>query len=76
MLYNLRIGKSRFPGKTVSECCDIIAARAEKINAENRTMADVVLFDMRNMEGKYRRMAYFGRDGKVFISINRRETKC
>jgi hypothetical protein len=75
MLYNLRIGKTRFPGKTIAECCDIIAARSEKINAANRTMADVVLFDIRNMGGKYRRMAYFGNDGKVFISINRRETK-
>lgn len=76
MLYNLRIGKTRFSGKTIAECRDIIAAHAEKINAENRTMADVVLFDMRNMGGRYRRMAYFGRDGKVFISINRRERKC
>jgi hypothetical protein len=75
MLYNLRIGKSRFSGKTILECCDIIAANAEKINAENRTMADIVIFDVRNMNEKYRRMAYFGNDGKVFISINRRKTK-
>jgi hypothetical protein len=76
MLYNLRIGKSRFPGKTIAECLDIIAAHAEKINVENRTKADVILFDVRNMSGKYRRMAYFGHDGKVFVSINRRKEKC
>lgn len=71
MLYNLRIGKTRYAGKTIAECCDIIAVRRDKINAENRTPADVILFDVRNMGGKYRRMAYFGHNGKVFISINR-----
>ena len=71
MLYNLRIEKSRFTGKTIAECCDIITARADQINAANLTPADVIIFDLRNMGGKYRRMAYFGRDGKVFISINR-----
>ena len=75
MLYNLRIGKSRFSGKTIVECCEIIAANAEKINADNRVMSDVVLFDVRNMEEKYRRMAYFGHNGKVFVSINRRKAK-
>jgi hypothetical protein len=73
MLYNLRIGKSRFTGKTIAECCDIIAARADQINAANLTPADVVLFDVRNMSGKYRRMAYFDLYGKVFISINRKK---
>lgn len=71
MLYNLRIGKSRFTDKTLAECCDIIAARSDKINAANRTLADVVLYDVRNMGGKYSRMAYYGHDGKIFISINK-----
>lgn len=71
MLYNLRIGKSRYTRKTPAECCDIIAARCDKINAENRTPADRVLYDVRNMDGKYRRMAYYGHDGKIFLSINK-----
>lgn len=75
MLYNLRIDKTRYTGKTIAQCCDIIAARADQINAANLTPADVVLFDVRNMSGKYRRIAYFDQYGKVFISINRRETK-
>lgn len=73
MFYNLRIGKKRFPGKNICECYDIIAAHAEEINAENRTRADVVLFDVRNMKETYNRMAYFGHDGKIFVSINRRK---
>ena len=75
MLYNLRIGKSRWTGKTIAECCDIIAAHYSKINAENVTPADTVLFDIRNMGGKYKRFAYFNHYGKVFISINRRKTQ-
>ena len=72
MLYNLRIDKSRWTGKTIAECYDIIAARCDKINAATLTPADVILFDVRNMTGKYSRMAYFGRNGKVFVSINRK----
>lgn len=75
MLYNLRIGKSRWTGKTISECCNIIAAHYSEINAENVTPADNVLLDIRNMSGEYKRFAYFNHYGKVFISINRREAK-
>jgi hypothetical protein len=71
MLYNLRINKSRFTGKTIAECCDIIAAHADQINAVNLTPIDRVLFDIRNMNAKYRRMCYFDNTGKVFVSINR-----
>lgn len=73
MLYNIRIDKTRYTGKTIAQCCDIIAARADQINAAILTPADVVLFDVRNMGGKYRRMAYFDHCGKVYISINRRK---
>lgn len=75
MLYNLRIEKSRWSGKTIAECCDIIANHYTKINAENITPADDVLFDVRNLSSDYKRLAYFNHYGKVFISINRRETK-
>jgi hypothetical protein len=73
MLYNLRIGKSRFTGKTIAECCDIIAARCDSINTYNRTSADVILFELCNLKNTYRRIAYYGHDGKVFISINRKK---
>lgn len=73
--YNLKIGKSRWTGKTIAECCDIIAAHYSEINAENVTPAGSVLLDIRCMSGEYKRLAYFNHYGKVFISINRRENK-
>lgn len=75
MLYNLRIGKSRFAGKSITECCDIIAARAGEINALSRCKADHILFELRGISETYYRIVYYGHDGKIYISINRRETK-
>lgn len=75
MLYNLRIGKSRFTGKTIMECCNIIASREDKINAGCRTDASVILFEIRTMDKSYIRHAFYGTDGKIFVSINRRGSK-
>lgn len=72
MRYNLKIGKSRWTGKTIAECCDIIAAHYSEINAENITPADTVLLDIKYISPDCCRMAYYSHLGKVFISINRR----
>ena len=76
MLYNLRIGKSHWTGKTIAECCDIIAAHYNKINAANVIPAENVLLDVESMSGDCVKMAYFNHFGKVFISINRGKQKC
>ena len=71
MRYNLRIEKSRYTGKTIAECCDIIAARADKINAACRMPAGNIILELRSLDKTYRRAAYYGNNGKVFVSINR-----
>ena len=72
MLYNLRIGKTRYAGKTMVECCDIIAARRDTINENNRMAADNILLELHSLNGIYRRIVYFGNNGKVFVSINKK----
>lgn len=73
MLYNLRIGKSRYPAKNVLQCVDIISARRNDITKDCRVSVDAILRDVCYMAGQYRRLAYYGNDGKIFLSINRKK---
>lgn len=70
MLYNLRIGKTRYTGKTLEECRAIIAARLADINRVCMTRADVIRLDLATGADLIR-LAYYGRDGKMYVSVNR-----
>lgn len=73
MHYNLKIGKSRYTNKALADCIDIIAARYTEINAECLTPAAWILFELARMPENVLRQAYHDKNGKIFISINRRE---
>ena len=76
MCYNLKIGKSRYASKTLADCIDVIAARYTEINAACITPAAWILFEVVHLPANVSRAAYHDKNGKIFISINRREKQC
>lgn len=75
MRYNLKIGNSRYINKKLADCIDIIAARYTEINTACTTPAAWILFEIVHLPANVSRAAYHDKNGKIFISINRRETK-
>ena len=75
MLYNLRIDKTRYTGKTLQECAAILAAKKDQIDGRARMPAAGILADVATLKSNLRRSVYFGHDGKVFISINRKKVE-
>lgn len=73
MLYNLRIDKTRYTGKTLQECVAILAAKENLIDGRARMPAAGILADVARIKPNLLRSVYFGHDGKVFISINRKK---
>lgn len=73
MKYNLRIGKTRYTGKTLAECVDIIAARYNEVNANCIIPAAWIITEIITITENVRRLTYHGHDEKVFVSVNRRE---
>jgi hypothetical protein len=71
MRYNLKIGKSRYSGKTIADCIDILAIRYTEISAACITPAAWILAEIASMHDDVRRLAYYDNTGKVFISINK-----
>ena len=72
MRYNLKIGKSRYTNKTLAECIDIIAIRYTEVNTNCITPAAWILTEIIIMPESVDRVTYHDKNGKVFISINRK----
>ncbi len=75
MLYNLRIDKTRYTGKSHAECVKIIISRHNEIAAACLVPAAFIRADIISMTADVQRLAYYGHDGKVFVSINKMEEK-
>lgn len=75
MYYNLKIGKTRYASKTLADCIDVIAIRYMEIASTCITPAAWILAEIAGLSGDVSRLAYYDKNGKVFISINRKGEK-
>lgn len=71
MLYNLRIGRTRYTGKTMEECINIIRQKHDRITAAGIVPAEFIRARLITMEPDIITLKYFDTTGKVYLSINR-----
>lgn len=70
--YNLKIGGTRYENKTHTECVKIIISRHSEIAAACLTPAAFIRAEIISMPADVKRLAYYDKNGKVFLSINRK----
>lgn len=75
MYYNLKIGKTRYSNKTLADCIDVIAIRYMEIATTCITPAAWILAEIAALPSDVLRLAYHDKNGKVFVSINRKGEK-
>lgn len=72
MLYNLRIGTTRYTEKTMEECINIIRSKYDKITAAGIVPANLIRDRLITMNQDILKLKYYDNTGKVYLSINRR----
>ena len=71
MKYNFRIFEKRYKNKTIAEILEILDGYADRITKELRCDSAQVINDIKYLKSTYRRIAFYGHNNRVLISLNK-----
>lgn len=71
MLYNLRIGNTRYTGITMEQCIATIRKKHDKITAAGIVPDYLIKARLITLEPDTVALRYYDNTGKVYLSINR-----
>lgn len=65
----------RYRKKSIADILEIIKRSENIINAGTRCTFSYIVNDIATLKNTYRRVAYYGNDGKIAISLNKVKEK-
>ena len=71
MLYNVRIFGRRYKNKTKADAIALLSIYADQIEKASRVPFQKILIDITLIHGDCTRLAFYGHDDKVIISLNK-----
>lgn len=69
--YNVRIFEKRYINLSKEDIPELLDLYAARIAENSRCSLDNIKFEIRNISDSYRRVAFYGNNGKIIVSLNR-----